>query len=172
MSAREKHIIDPDIPLIASIIVISDSLTAAGGKRWRKLDTSAKKAEEILSANKIPISNTFTVPDEKGVIQESISNEIEKQTSLVITIGGTGISSRDVTIEAIKPLLEKVLVGYGELFRNKTYEEVGTVSIMTRALAGVTRKSCIVCLPGSTNAVQLGINLILKELIHIMNLRR
>ncbi|MHA2225266.1 MAG: MogA/MoaB family molybdenum cofactor biosynthesis protein [Candidatus Hodarchaeales archaeon] len=172
MSTREKHIIDPDIPLIASIIVISDSLTAAGGKRWRKLDTSAKKAEEILSANKIPISNTFTVPDEKGVIQESISNEIEKQTSLVITIGGTGISSRDVTIEAIKPLLEKVLVGYGELFRNKTYEEVGTVSIMTRALAGVTRKSCIVCLPGSTNAVQLGINLILKELIHIMNLRR
>jgi len=171
MSTREKHIIDENIPLSASIIVVSDSLSAIGGIKWRKMDKSAKKAEEILRRNGVIIKNISVVADEIDQIKNKISKEIESEVSLLLTIGGTGISPRDVTIEAVTPLLEKELLGYGELFRNKTYEEIGTISIMTRALAGVTQKTCIVCLPGSTNAVELGINLILEELLHIINLR-
>ncbi|MFX0183935.1 MAG: molybdenum cofactor biosynthesis protein B [Candidatus Hodarchaeota archaeon] len=171
MSTREKHIIDKNIPLSASIIVVSDSLSAIGGKTWRKMDKSAKKAEEILRINGIIIKNISVIADEINQIKNKISKEIESEVSLLLTIGGTGISPRDVTIEAITPLLEKELSGFGELFRYKTYEEVGTVSIMTRALAGVTQKTCIVCLPGSINAVELGTNLILEELLHIINLR-
>jgi len=111
------------------------------------------------------------VPDEIDQIQEIVTEYITREVSLIITIGGTGISSRDVTVEAIFPLLEKELPGFGELFRIKTYKEVGTLSIMTRALAGVVKKTCIVSLPGSTNAVELGTKLILQELLHIVNLR-
>ncbi|MFW9995268.1 MAG: molybdenum cofactor biosynthesis protein B [Candidatus Odinarchaeota archaeon] len=171
MSTREKHIIDRDIPLTGTIIVVSDSLSSAG-KKWKKLDTSAKKAAEILIEHGVSVRNTLVVADEIKQIQDSLLKEITDEVSLVITIGGTGIASRDVTVEAIKPVLEKFLPGFGELFRLRTYEEVGTVSIVTRTLAGVTGKSCIVCLPGSTNAVALGVELILKELLHIINLRR
>ncbi|MHA2294538.1 MAG: MogA/MoaB family molybdenum cofactor biosynthesis protein [Candidatus Hodarchaeales archaeon] len=171
MTTREKHILDRDIPLSATIIVVSDSLSAAG-RNWKKLDTSAKKAAEILTDNGVTVSKTLVIADEIDQIQGSIRKEITEETSLIVTIGGTGIASRDVTIEAVLPLVEKKLPGYGELFRMKTFEEVGTVSIMTRALAGVTGKSCVACLPGSTNAVILGIKLIVKELLHIMNLRR
>lgn len=171
MSTREKHIIDENIPLSASILVVSDSLSAIGGIKWRKMDKSAKKAEEILRRNGVIIKNISVVADAIDQIRKKLSMEIENEISLLLTIGGTGISPRDVTIEAVTPLLEKKLLGYGELFRNKTYEEIGTISIMTRALAGVTQKTCIVCLPGSTNAVELGINLILEELLHIINLR-
>jgi molybdenum cofactor biosynthesis protein B len=167
---REKHINDSGIPLSAVIIIVSDSLTAAG-KKWKKLDTSAKKASEILQKNDVRVLNSVVVPDEIDQIQGKVTEYINQKVSLIITIGGTGISPRDVTVEAILPLLEKELPGFGELFRIKTYEEVGTLSIMTRALAGVVKKTCIVLLPGSTNAVDLGTKLIIHELLHIINLR-
>ncbi|MHA2244981.1 MAG: MogA/MoaB family molybdenum cofactor biosynthesis protein [Candidatus Hodarchaeales archaeon] len=172
MSTKEKHIVDRDIPLSAIIVVVSDSLSAVGEKKWKKLDKSAKKAEEILTTNGVTIRKSIVVADEMHQIREVITKETTTEVSLLITIGGTGIAARDVTIETATPLLEKELVGYGELFRIKTYKELGTVSIMTRALAGVIGKTCIVCLPGSTNAVELGTKLILKELLHIINLRR
>ncbi len=172
MSTKEKHIVDRDIPLSASIVVVSDSLSAVGEKKWKKLDKSATKAEEILTTNGVTIKKSIVVADEIHQIRKVITKETATEVSLLITIGGTGISDRDVTIEAVRPLLEKELVGYGELFRIKTYKEVGTVSIMTRALAGVIGKTCTVCLPGSTNAVELGTKLILKELLHIINLLR
>ncbi|MHA1973699.1 MAG: MogA/MoaB family molybdenum cofactor biosynthesis protein [Candidatus Hodarchaeales archaeon] len=172
VTTKQKHLKDLKIRLFASIIVVSDSLSAAGENNWKKLDTSAKKAQEILETKKVTIRNVTVVPDNVREIQKEVSNEIEQGVSLIVTIGGTGISVRDVTIEAVKPLLQKELLGFGELFRQKTFQEVGTVSIMTRALAGVTKETCVVCLPGSTNAVILGVNLIIEELLHIINLRR
>ncbi|MFW9777432.1 MAG: molybdenum cofactor biosynthesis protein B [Candidatus Heimdallarchaeota archaeon] len=171
MSTKEKHILEPDLALSAQIVVVSDSLSAAGSKRWRKLDKSAKRAEQILKNRQITLSTPIVVPDDIEHIQRSVSKALELKTNLIITIGGTGVAKRDVTIEAIRPLLEKELIGFGELFRQKTYQEVGTVSIMTRTLAGVAQKSCVVCLPGSPDAVILGLKLILEELLHIINLR-
>jgi molybdenum cofactor biosynthesis protein B len=171
MSTKQKHISDSELALSAQIIVISDSLSTAGSKRWRKLDTSAKKAETILKEQNIILSTPIVVPDDVEQIQRSVSQALESEISLILTIGGTGIARRDVTTEAIRPLIEKELIGFGELFRQKTYQEVGTVSIMTRTLAGVAHSSCIVCLPGSPNAVILGVELILEELLHIINLR-
>ena len=171
MTTREKHIVDRDILLTATLIIVSDSISAAG-KKWKKLDTSAKKGAEILGANGVTVRKTLVVADEIDQIRKAVKEETAEKTSLIITIGGTGIARRDVTIEAVQPLLEKELPGYGELFRLKTHEEVGTISIMTRAMAGVIDKTCVVCLPGSTNAVTLGTEIILEELLHIINLRR
>jgi molybdenum cofactor biosynthesis protein B len=83
-----------------------------------------------------------------------------------ILLGGTGIAPRDVTIEAVSPLLEKELEGFGEVFRRLSYDEIGSASFMTRAIAGVIANKPVFCLPGSPDAVRLGISLVLKELPH------
>jgi len=88
----------------------------------------------------------------------------------VITIsGGTGISLKDVTIEAIHPLLEKEIPGFGELFRAVSYEKIGSAAMMTRAIAGVTKGKAVFCLPGSPQSVALALKeFILPEVGHIL----
>jgi molybdenum cofactor biosynthesis protein B len=83
-------------------------------------------------------------------------------------MGGTGISSKDLTPEALKPLLDKELYGFGELFRRLSYEDIGTSTIMSRAFGGVMGKKAIFCLPGSTSACVLGSGIIIKECEHIL----
>ncbi len=89
----------------------------------------------------------------------------------VVTTGGTGVTPDDVTIEAVEPLFEKTLPGFGELFRRLSYDEIGTRVVGTRATAGVTDGTAVFCLPGSVNAVTLGIEeLILPEAGHLVGL--
>jgi molybdenum cofactor biosynthesis protein B len=168
---REKHIEDKDISLKAVIIVVSDSLSKRK-ENWRQFDTSAGKAENILKKKSVNIQDILIIPDEIDQIQSLVHKSLIDNPNLIVLIGGTGVSPRDVTIEAIRPILEKELPGFGELFRLKTFQEVGTISMMTRTIAGVVNESVIVCLPGSKNAVSLGVTLILEELLHIINLRK
>jgi molybdenum cofactor biosynthesis protein B len=93
---------------------------------------------------------------------------------VIITTGGTGITARDSTYEAIAGLLEKRLDGFGELFRALSYQEIGSAAMLTRAVAGVSRGTAIFILPGAENAVRLGMTkLILPELGHVVReLRR
>jgi molybdenum cofactor biosynthesis protein B len=108
--------------------------------------------------------------NETDSIQKKIY-ELLKEEALqaIIAIGGTGVSRRDVTIETIYPILEKKLDGFGELFRFLTYSEIGTGSIMSRAIAGVARGKVIFCLPGSPEAGKLAMDkLILPELGHLV----
>jgi len=92
----------------------------------------------------------------------------------IITTGGTGITSRDSTYEAVASIFDKHLDGFGELFRMLSYEEIGSAAMMTRATAGVARGTAIFLLPGSEHAVRLGMTkLILPELGHVVReLRR
>jgi len=96
---------------------------------------------------------------------------IKSGADVVVTTGGTGITRRDVTIESIKPLFDKEL-SFGEMFRVKSYEEVGYAAVLTRATAGVIRgqeRSVIVfSLPGSVNAVKTGLEIIKSEVYHIL----
>jgi molybdenum cofactor biosynthesis protein B len=86
----------------------------------------------------------------------------------VVICGGTGLSHRDLTLEAVEPLFEKTLPGFGELFRQRSLQDVGTRAMLTRAAAGVFQGRPIFCLPGSPNAAKLGIELILAEMEHII----
>jgi len=86
----------------------------------------------------------------------------------LVICGGTGLSSQDLTLEAVEPLFEKTLPGFGEIFRYKSLEEVGTRALLTRAAAGIYQGRPIFCLPGSPGAARLGIDLILAEIDHII----
>jgi molybdopterin adenylyltransferase len=171
-TTKEKHIHDKNIAINVQILIISDSISVVDPKSREKLDLSSKIASELITQQGYHVKSVEYVPDEKDQIQPAVKKFINQKLELILTIGGTGITKRDVTIESIHPLLDKELPGFGELFRSLTYAEVGTVSIVTRAMAGVAQDSVIVCLPGSPNAQKVGVPLILKEIIHLINMIR
>jgi len=87
----------------------------------------------------------------------------------VIVCGGTGITKRDITIEAAERLLDKHMPGFGEIFRRLSYDEVGSAAVLSRALAGVMNRKVVLCLPGSTDAVKLAMTqLVLPEICHMV----
>jgi molybdenum cofactor biosynthesis protein B len=110
------------------------------------------------------------LPDDKELIQSALKKVLDsKNVDVVVFSGGTGISPKDVTIEAVEPFMEKTLPGFGELFRWLSYEEIGSASILTRAFAGIAKGKVVFCIPGSPNAVKLCFEkLILPEASHIL----
>jgi len=98
-----------------------------------------------------------------------------KEADLVLTVGGTGVSRKDISVESVRPLLAKELPGFGEMFRSLSVKEICTAAILSRAVLGVTAKGKIVLsLPGSENAVRLGLEgILMNELKHLLwELRR
>jgi molybdenum cofactor biosynthesis protein B len=92
----------------------------------------------------------------------------ESDADCIIICGGTGIAKLDLTLEAVEPLYDKRLPGFGELFRLQSFDEIGTRSILTRASAGIIAGKPVFCIPGSPNAAKIGSKLILAELDHIL----
>jgi molybdopterin adenylyltransferase len=100
---------------------------------------------------------------------QPIRNAVEQSTAEVIIIcGGTGLTHLDLSIEAVEPLFEKTLPGFGEIFRSRSMEEVGTRAMLSRATAGIYHGKPVFCLPGSPGAARLGTDLILAEIVHIL----
>jgi len=113
------------------------------------------------------------IDDSRPMIRLSLYRSFETdRCDAVIFLGGTGLSPRDVTIEAIQPLLDKTLDGFGEIFRKLSFDSIGSPAIMTRALAGVVDSKVVFCLPGSPDAARTGMDLILKELTHAIYITR
>ncbi len=108
------------------------------------------------------------IPDGIEPVRAALFDSIEKNSDVVIFCGGTGLAPSDLTIEAIEPLVDKRIPGFGEIFRLKSLEDVGTRAMLTRATAGIIRGVPVFALPGSPAAASLGIDLILKEVEHIL----
>jgi molybdopterin adenylyltransferase len=108
------------------------------------------------------------IPDDSELLLSTIADIKEQYVDVIITTGGTGIGVRDITIETLKPLFEKELNGFGEIFRYESYKEIGTGAILSRATAGVYKGTIIISMPGSPNAVQTGLNIISSELGHLV----
>jgi molybdenum cofactor biosynthesis protein B len=109
------------------------------------------------------------IPDDRALIEEGVKYALQSDVDAVIFCGGTGIASSDVTIEAVSPFLEKVLPGFGEIFRFLSYGEIGSAAVLSRAVAGVAKGKVFFCVPGSMDAVRLCLEkLILPEAAHIV----
>ncbi|MFQ6050346.1 MAG: molybdenum cofactor biosynthesis protein B [Candidatus Hydrothermarchaeota archaeon] len=109
------------------------------------------------------------IPDDYGIIQSTINYSIRKhKPDVIITCGGTGLSKTDVTYEAVSDLVDKEIPGFGEFFRNKSYSSVKGASMITRAFAGIIEDTLIFSIPGSLDAVRIGMDLILDQISHLI----
>jgi len=146
-----------------AVLTISDS-------RTEQNDDSGRLLKQKLSENGHRVLSYYILKD----VADSIKNKIhellkDEEVQVIITTGGTGIGRRDVTVDTISLILEKKLDGFGELFRFLTYQEIGTGSIMSRAIAGVAKGKVIICLPGSPDAINLAMDkIILPEIGHLV----
>lgn len=134
------------IPLSIAVLTISDSRTEA-------TDRSGALLAERLQAGGHRLADKRIVADDIYEIRAVVSGWIADETvNVVISTGGTGVTGRDGTPEAVHPLLDKEIEGFGEVFRALSYEDIKTSTLQSRALAGVANATYIFCLPGSTGA--------------------
>jgi molybdenum cofactor biosynthesis protein B len=133
-------------------------------------DESGDLIAETLQKNGHTVISRKLISDDKNMIKQTIQEMLKSpKIDAIVTSGGTGINPSDVTIETVEPLLEKRLPGFGEIFRQLSYVEIGSAAVMTRAIAGVAKGKAVFCLPGSPNAVNLCLGrLILPEVGHII----
>jgi molybdenum cofactor biosynthesis protein B len=140
-----------------AVLTVSDTRTEAN-------DTSGDLLVERLTGAGHRLAARALLPDDRYRLRAQISQWIvAPAVEVVITTGGTGLTGRDGTPEAIVPLLDKVIDGFGELFRTLSFEEIGSATIESRALAGTANGTVIFCVPGSTNACRLAWDRILRE---------
>ncbi len=134
------------IPLNIAVLTVSDS-------RDESTDKSGPLLVGMLTDAGHRLADKAIVPDDKYRIREVISRWIvDEDLQVVLTTGGTGVTGRDGTPEAVTPLLDKVIDGFGETFRNLSYQTIGTSTLQSRAVAGVANGTYIFCLPGSSGA--------------------
>ena len=144
------------------VLTVSDTRTAAN-------DAGGERIKTGLTAAGHTIVHYAVIKDEPSAIVALIDTLIAAGCQAIITTGGTGIARRDSTFEAVDGLLEKRLPGFGEIFRMLSFQEVGPAAMLSRATAGVYRHTLICCLPGSPDAVRLGMErLIEPELAHLV----
>ena len=146
-----------------AVLIISDS-------RTEQDDESGGLIKQRLTENRHRVVSYCILKNDAESIRKKIDELLaQEEIQVIITSGGTGLSHRDVTVDTISPILEKKLVGFGELFRVFTYQEIGTGSIMSRAVAGVAKGKVILCLPGSLGAATLAMDkIILPEIGHLV----
>jgi len=144
-----------------SIITVSDTRTESEDVSGRIIIEKIKNAGHKIHKYSICRDNVVSI---RQTLMDSL-----KGSDVVIINGGTGISARDVTIEAVRPLLDKEIEGFGEIFRFISYQEIGPSAALSRALGGIISGKVIFCIPGSPNAVETALERLIIPLIpHIL----
>ena len=150
----------PRVP--TAIITVSDTRTLEN-------DTGGRCVAELLEAAGHPVVAREIAVDEPAAIVAALRRALAREdVRAVVLTGGTGVAPRDVTPEAVEPLLDRVVPGFGEIFRALSYEQIGSAALLSRALAGLAAGRVVFVLPGSRGAVELAMEkLVLPELGHL-----
>ncbi len=143
-------------PLNISVLTVSDTRTENDDKSGDLLVKRLSEEGHRVGEKKICPDNQYEI---RAIVSRWISDE---NVNAILTTGGTGVTGRDGTPEAIIPLLDKVLNGFGEMFRFLSYEDIGTSTLQSRALAGVANATYVFVLPGSSGACALGWDKLIK----------
>jgi molybdenum cofactor biosynthesis protein B len=164
--STKEHKHKADIPVYCKVITVSDT-------RTEETDQSGRLIRELLKDAGMETAAYCIVKDDRAAIQSEVRSAPDA-VNVILLNGGTGFTERDVTVETVRPLLDKEMAGFGELFRFLSYQEIGSASMLSKAVAGTIGKKAVFCMPGSSNAVVLAMKkLILPELKHIVwELRR
>ncbi|MDI6718659.1 MAG: MogA/MoaB family molybdenum cofactor biosynthesis protein [Methanomicrobiales archaeon] len=149
-----------DIKITAAIISVSSSRTP-------DLDLSGQTIRSLLEKAGIDVTHYAVVPDAVEKIRSELFRAADRSNCIIFN-GGTGLTHDDCTIEAIEPLLEKRLDGFGEIFRSMSYAEIGVSAILSRAVAGILRERAVFCIPGSPKAVQLATSRVIIPVVQHM----
>jgi molybdenum cofactor biosynthesis protein B len=163
MRADKEHKAQAPRSVHCFIVTVSDTRTEA-------TDTSGRAIAEILAAAGHQVQGHSIVRDDAELVRDTIVRQLaNRDVQAVITTGGTGITSRDSTYEAVSAMLQKRLDGFGELFRMLSFEQIGAAAMMSRACAGLSSGRIIIALPGSEAAVRLAMEkLVVPELAHMV----
>lgn len=150
--------------LDTAIVVVSDSRYEGAGA-----DTSGDMAERLIKRFGHKVIARTLVPNSPDDIAGKFHELVNGTAKFVVFCGGTGLSEKDLTVETISPLMDKILDGYGESFRRFSWDEIGPAAMLSRAMGGTAKGCVVVCTPGSTAAVRLALeDILLPELDHIV----
>ncbi|MBI1241256.1 MAG: molybdenum cofactor biosynthesis protein [Nostoc sp. RI_552] len=173
-SPYSLHLVYKQTHSDSAVKIVTCAVVTVSDTRSPETDKSGKLIQELVVAANHVVGAYTIIKDEPTQIQEHIER-LGKNPGLDVFIlnGGTGIAPRDATYDAVEKLLERILPGFGELFRFLSYQEIGSRAMASRAVAGVYVNKLIFCLPGSSNAVRMGMEkLILPELSHLVSQMR
>ncbi len=129
-------------------------------------------AEEEAKRAGHEVTGRALVSDEPEMLRREVKDFLEGADDVLLLAGGTGVSSRDITIETVRPYFDKELPGFGELVRSISQSEVGSAAMLTRATAGVAKGKLLVCMPGSPLAVRTALRASMAEFPHILFVAR
>ena len=167
MSADEegglhRHRRDAPVSVACAVVTVSDTRTLEN-------DTGGALVQELLEQAGHRVAERSIVHDESDEIRAAVERATsEGDVRAVVVTGGTGVAPRDVTPDTVEPLLERVIPGFGELFRMLSFEEIGSAALLSRALAGLRAGRVVFVIPGSRGAVRLALErLIVPELAHL-----
>jgi len=168
--STEKHKATAPKRLNFAIFLCSTSRYMAAKKGQIIDDVSGDTIEILLKNAGHCVLSRKIIADDREMITQAVREVLSgKRLDAAIFCGGTGITSEDVTIETVEPFLEKLLPGFGEIFRSLSYNKIGSAALMSRASAGVAKGKAFFCIPGSSDAVRVCLEmLILPEAPHIV----
>lgn len=156
-----------------SIITVSTSRYLKSKSKKDIKDISGETIRKLVNRSDYEIVSKKIVDDNIEMIRmETLRSIYSENADVVIISGGTGISIRDVTIESIKPLFDKELDGFGDIFHNISFEKIGPPAHLSRCIAGIISKHLVYCLPGSPQAVETALKIILPEIPHAIYICR
>ena len=158
----KEHQSESSKDISCGVITLSDS------RKSEKLDLSGQYMVEEIK-KRYTLKSRKLIPDEKDELINAIEEMISEGNDVILTTGGTGLDTRDITVETVEELFVKKLDGFGELFRAKSYDEIGAAALLSRATAGIYKKTIIFSMPGSPNAVKTAFSIIIDELPHIVH---
>ncbi len=160
---HDEHRRDQKIQTGFAVLTVTDSRTI-------DTDESGKIAIELIEKEGHDVIAYDLVPNDENAILEKLSTYLaDSSIRVIVTSGGTGVGRRDLTVRTIVPKFEKSLVGFGELFRRLSYEEIGIPGIYSQASAGLIQDKVVYCLPGSKNAMRMAMSqIILPGIGHLL----